>query len=183
MPARAHRLGSCSSLSQNSTSASCLSMAELSLTQTSEQSPKIFVDTSGFPLPVYLDVNPEIHGRPRLIRLLRVRAILLCMCSIDLCHVTIFQASGANISHSPSAAAILLINSESESGRKFVHHWHADSDKTILHYNWIQACLQTGRALLEAEGWGGFRVSHTSEWICSDEEVDEDLDEAQSGTR
>jgi hypothetical protein len=58
-------------------------MAEISLTQTSEQSPKIFVDTSGFPLPVYLDVNPEIPTRPRLIRLLRVRAIISCMCSID----------------------------------------------------------------------------------------------------
>jgi len=58
-------------------------MAELSLTQTSEHSPNIFVDTSGFPLPVYLDVNPEIPARPRLIRLLRVRAILLCLCSID----------------------------------------------------------------------------------------------------
>jgi len=59
------------------------SMAELSLTQTSEQSSKIFVDTAGLPLPVYLDVNPEIPARPRLIRLLRVRAIMLCMCLID----------------------------------------------------------------------------------------------------
>ena len=101
----------------------------------------------------------------------------------DACHATVFQASGANISHSPSAAAILIISSESEPGRKFVHHWHADSDKTILNYNWIQACLQTGRALLEAEGWGGFRVFHTRECIYSDEEGDEDLDDAQSGTR
>ena len=58
-------------------------MAELSLTQTSEQTPKIFVDTTGFPLPVYLDVNPEIPARPRLIRLLRVCAIMLYMYSID----------------------------------------------------------------------------------------------------
>lgn len=76
MPARAHLLGSEQHIRLES-------MAELSLTQTSEQSPKIFVDTSGFPLPVYLDVNPEIPTRPRLIRLLRVRAIILCMCSID----------------------------------------------------------------------------------------------------
>ena len=40
-----------------------------------------------------------------------------------------------------------------------------------------------GRALLEAEDWGGFRVFHTSECIYSDEEGDEDLDDAQSGTR
>jgi hypothetical protein len=59
------------------------SMAELSLTQTGEQSPKIFVDTAGFPLPVYLDVNPEIPARPRLIRLLRVRSIMSCIRSID----------------------------------------------------------------------------------------------------
>jgi hypothetical protein len=42
-------------------------MADFSLTQKSEQSPDIFVNTSGFPLPVYLDVNPEILARPRLI--------------------------------------------------------------------------------------------------------------------
>ena len=50
-------------------------MADLSLTQKSEQSPDIFVNASGFPLPVYLDVNPEILARPRLIRLLRVGAM------------------------------------------------------------------------------------------------------------
>jgi hypothetical protein len=44
----------------------------LPLTQASEQSPNIFVDLSGSPLSVYLDVNPEILSRPRLIRLLRV---------------------------------------------------------------------------------------------------------------
>jgi hypothetical protein len=52
-------------------------MANLSLTQTSEQSPNIFVNTSGFPLSVYLDVNPEIIARPRLIRLLRVGATFM----------------------------------------------------------------------------------------------------------
>ena len=44
----------------------------LLLTQASEQSTNIFVDPSGSPLSVYLDVNPEILSRPRLIRLLRV---------------------------------------------------------------------------------------------------------------
>lgn len=44
----------------------------LPLTQASEQSPVIFVGPSGFPISVYLDVNPEIFSRPRLIRLLRV---------------------------------------------------------------------------------------------------------------
>ena len=46
--------------------------AEYPLTQASEQSPSIFVRPSGFPISIYLDVNPEIFGRPRLIRLLRV---------------------------------------------------------------------------------------------------------------
>ena len=82
MPARAHHWGRVL-LSQSEQHIRLESMAELSLTQTSEQSPKIFVDTSGFPLLVYLDVNPEIPARPRLIRLLRVRAILLCMRSIN----------------------------------------------------------------------------------------------------
>ena len=48
-------------------------MAELPpLTQKSEQSPHIFVDTAGSPLSVCIDVNPEILARPRLTRLLRV---------------------------------------------------------------------------------------------------------------
>jgi hypothetical protein len=46
--------------------------AEYPLTQASEQSPNVFVRPSGFPISIYLDVNPEIFGRPRLIRLLRV---------------------------------------------------------------------------------------------------------------
>jgi hypothetical protein len=57
-------------------------MADLSLTQTSEQSPDIFVNTAGFPLSVYLDVNPEILARPRLIRLLRVGTIPYACVSI-----------------------------------------------------------------------------------------------------
>jgi hypothetical protein len=47
-----------------------------SLTQASEQSTNIFVGPSGFPISVYLDVNPEIFGRPRLIRLLRVSNVI-----------------------------------------------------------------------------------------------------------
>jgi hypothetical protein len=51
-------------------------MAELlhsiPLTQTSEQSPHIFVDAAGSPLSVHLDVDSEILARPRLTRLLRV---------------------------------------------------------------------------------------------------------------
>ena len=93
-----------------------------------------------------------------------------------------FQASGADICHNPSSAAILLVNSETESGRKFVHDWSADSHKTVLNYDWIQACLRTGRALLEAEDWGGYRILHTSDCIYSDD-GDEDLEDAQSGTR
>lgn len=95
----------------------------------------------------------------------------------------LFQASGADICHNPSSAVILLINPETESGRKFVHDWSADPHKTVLNYGWIQACLQTRRALLGAEDWGGFCVSHTSDCIYSDEEGDEDLGVAQRDRR
>lgn len=57
----------------------------LSLTQTSEQSPHIFVNTAGSPLSVYLDVNPEILARPRLIRLLRVGAVVLSVMHVFEC--------------------------------------------------------------------------------------------------
>jgi len=48
----------------------------LSLTQASEKSPHIFVDSSESPLSVFLEVNSEIPARPRLIRLLRVSAVI-----------------------------------------------------------------------------------------------------------
>jgi hypothetical protein len=67
-------------------------MADLSLTQTSEQSPNIFVNTAGFPLSVYLDVNPEILARPRLIRLLRVGAMSYAHVRLsDSCDVPFFR--------------------------------------------------------------------------------------------
>jgi hypothetical protein len=95
----------------------------------------------------------------------------------------VFKASGADICHSISAATILLVNPETVSGRKIVHEWTADPHKTILDYGWIQACIRNGRALLESEEWGGFHVLHTNDFIYSDDEGDEDLDDAQSGTR
>ncbi|KAH9065974.1 hypothetical protein EDB87DRAFT_1574377 [Lactarius vividus] len=125
-----------------------------SLTQASERSPNIFVDASGFPISVYLDVNPEIFGRPRLIRLLRT--------------------SGADISHSPTDASIILINPETESGLKFVHDWSADTHKTVLNYGWIQACLQSGHALLEVDDWGGFRVLHAADCVYSEDDEEEE---------
>ncbi|KAI0307981.1 hypothetical protein B0F90DRAFT_1679023 [Multifurca ochricompacta] len=140
-----------------------MAQSSFSLTQTSEQSPDIFINASRLPLSVYLDVNPEIFSRPRLIRLLRT--------------------SGADICHNPSAASILLINPETESGRKFVHDWSTDPHKTVLNYGWIQACLRTGRALLETEEWGGFRVLHTSSCIYSEDEGDEDIENGCNGTR
>ena len=90
-PARAHRAGTVTSkrsAPEGRVAASVQFMAELlhsiPLTQTSEQSPHIFVDTAGSPLSVYLDVNPEILARPRLTRLLRVgiTSQTLCTCSV-----------------------------------------------------------------------------------------------------
>jgi len=64
-----------------------------------------------------------------------------------------------------------------------VHDWRADSHKTVLDYEWIQACLQTRRALLESDDWGGFRVEHASECMYCNGVGDEDLEEdEQSGT-
>lgn len=57
----------------------------LPLTQTSERSPHIFVDASGSPLSVYLDVNPEILARPRLTRLLRVGIDILTVMNVFVC--------------------------------------------------------------------------------------------------
>lgn len=86
------------------------------------------------------------------------------------------QTSGADICHSPTDASIIIINSGTESGRKFVHDWSADTHKTVLNYGWIQACLRSGHALLEADDWGGFRVLHTANCIFSDDddEMEED---------
>jgi hypothetical protein len=93
------------------------------------------------------------------------------------------QTSGADICHNPSDASILLINSETESGCKVVHDWSEDTDKIVLNYGWIQACIRTGRPLLEADEWGGFHVPHTSECIYSEDEGDEDMEDGRNGSR
>ena len=95
------------------------------------------------------------------------------------------QTSGADICHSPAHASIILINSDTESGLKFVHDWSADTHKTVLNYSWIQACLRFGRALLEADDWGGFRVLHTRECMYSDDddEMEDDTPVALKGRR
>jgi hypothetical protein len=160
-------------------------MAEihLPLTQLTEQSSSIFVDPSGYPLSVYLDVNPEILSRPRLIRLLRVRIVVIsCLFACPEC-LTLLQTSGADICHNPSAASILLINSDTESGRKFVHDWSADSHKIVLNYGWIQACIRMGRPLLDGDEWGGFHVPHTSECMYSEDENDEGMEDEHNGSR
>ena len=65
-----------------------------------------------------------------------------------------------------------------------MHDWREDSHKAVLDYEWIQGCLQTRRALLESDNWGGFRVEHASECMYCNGEGDEDLeeDDVQSGT-
>lgn len=54
----------------------------LPLTQASERSPHVFVDASGSPLSVYIDVDPEILARPRLTRLLRVGIYTLTVMNV-----------------------------------------------------------------------------------------------------
>jgi hypothetical protein len=93
------------------------------------------------------------------------------------------QTSGADICHNPSAANILLINPETESGRKFVHDWSADSHKIVLNYGWIQACIQIGRPLLEIDEWGGFHIPHTGGCMYSEDEGDEDMEGDCNGSR
>ncbi|ETW81427.1 hypothetical protein HETIRDRAFT_426852 [Heterobasidion irregulare TC 32-1] len=136
-------------------------------TQNSLEHPNIFIDASGLPLKIYVDIT-GIPRRVRLIRALRRGPM---------------KNSGAEICHAPADASLFLINSSRASGKRILRDWGTDAD-VVLEYSWIQQSLFAGRALLREDNWGGLQAIDDDAPIPSDEEDNGDdgqADERQSG--
>jgi hypothetical protein len=52
-------------------------------------------------------------------------------------------------------AAIVLVDSTTESGKRLIRTWGHDASKVVLEHTWVRASIDVGRPLLEADNWGG----------------------------
>lgn len=52
-------------------------------------------------------------------------------------------------------AAIILVDSTTESGKRLIRTWGHDASKVVLEYSWTRTCIDAGRPLLAADNWGG----------------------------
>ncbi|OBZ79371.1 hypothetical protein A0H81_01035 [Grifola frondosa] len=98
--------------------------------------PYIFRTSTG-PIHVFVEAS-DILNRPKLIRALR--------------------NAGALISHSPADAHIILVDSSTDAGLRFVTDWGSDPGKVVLDAQWAWKSIKRGRLYLEDEGWGGFQA-------------------------
>lgn len=54
-------------------------------------------------------------------------------------------------------AAIILVDSTTESGKRLIRTWGHDASKgkVVLEHTWARVSIHAGRPLLEADNWGG----------------------------
>ncbi|KAH0838262.1 hypothetical protein J3R83DRAFT_6518 [Lanmaoa asiatica] len=77
----------------------------------------------------------ELEGRPKLVRTLK--------------------SSGALVVSNAKEAAIILVDSTTESGKRLIRTWGHDASKVVLEHTWARVSIDVGRPLLEADNWGG----------------------------
>ncbi|OCH96080.1 hypothetical protein OBBRIDRAFT_361688 [Obba rivulosa] len=109
--------------------------------QSVQAHPHLFQDRNEQPLQVFVEAS-GITFRPKLIRLLRT--------------------GGASICLSPSHAQIILVDPDSEEGRKFIADWASVPHKVVLDTIWARRSAERGQVFLADEGWGGFVLSTSS---------------------
>jgi hypothetical protein len=68
------------------------------------------------------------------------------------------QRLGANISTSVSLAQLILVDSSTKPGRQFIRDWGQDNNKAVLEFGWARKSIEAGRALLQADNWGGCKA-------------------------
>ncbi|EAU93173.2 hypothetical protein CC1G_10541 [Coprinopsis cinerea okayama7 len=69
-------------------------------------------------------------------------------------------------------ADIILVNQNSSAGQHFLGVWRDDPGKVILHYSWVQSCLDARKLLQQEDNWGG--------WLAEVKNISEG-DEDESG--
>jgi len=124
----------------------------------SSQQPRepYFVNPSGNKYNIFAQV--ELQNRPKLVRLLRNH--------------------GANITSQANDADIILVDSNTVPGKLFIRAWSSVPHKKVLEYLWARKCQEAGKALLEADSWGGCETVDDGEPIPSEE--DDAMDEVVS---
>ncbi|KAG8219759.1 hypothetical protein J3R82DRAFT_731 [Butyriboletus roseoflavus] len=105
-----------------------MELSELSSTQSSPQNRNILVNAQGAPLKINLQAV-ELEGRPKL-------------------------GSGALVVSNAKEAAIILVDSTTESGKRLIRTWGHDASKVVLEYTWARGSIVAGRPLLDADNWG-----------------------------
>ncbi|TFY80773.1 hypothetical protein EWM64_g3245 [Hericium alpestre] len=120
--------------------------------------PNLFVDSNHQPLNVFVDAS-GVQRRPKLIRALRNSGAKVCLIG---------------------EARILLVDPESTSGKNYIRDWANDANKVVLTASWVQKCLDKGRALLDADNWGGCVAEDDGQPIMSDGDQDEEAEEAEA---
>lgn len=79
-------------------------------------------------------------------------------------------------------AAIILVDSTTESGKRLIRTWGHDASKVVLERTWARASVDVGRPLLAADNWGGAMTIDDGQPVKIDGViVDEDeLDEVEA---
>lgn len=79
-------------------------------------------------------------------------------------------------------AAIILVDSTTESGKRLIRTWGHDASKVVLEHTWARASVVAGRPLLEVDNWGGAMTVDDGKPVTIDGVVvDEDeLDEVEA---
>ncbi|KAF8560306.1 hypothetical protein OG21DRAFT_1502618 [Imleria badia] len=138
-----------------------MELSELSSTPSSAQPQSILVNAQGGPLRINLQAV-ELEGRPKLVRTLK--------------------GAGALVASNAKEAAIILVDSTTESGKRLIRTWGHDASKVVLEHTWVRASVNIGRPLLEADNWGGAMTIDDGKPVTIDGVVvDEDeLDEVEA---
>ncbi|KAF8632545.1 hypothetical protein AX15_001760 [Amanita polypyramis BW_CC] len=129
-------------------------MAELPPIQQTANLPVIFCDDDGHPLRVFVEACGIVH-RPKLVRTLK--------------------KAGAEICNDPKQAQIILVDSRTYEGRKFIRDWGDDVNKVVLEYAWVSNSLAAARALKEGDQWGNCLTHDDGLPLDSDANFDDEI--------
>lgn len=113
----------------------------------------VFLQEDGHALPVFVEAC-SIVNRPKLVRTLK--------------------KAGAEICTDPREARIILVDTRTYDGRRFIRDWGSDPNKVVLEYTWITKSCTAGRALMEGDEWGGCLTQDDGLALDADANMDDE---------
>lgn len=79
------------------------------------------------------------------------------------------QKSAALICNDPKHAQVILVDSTSPQGKRFIRDWGRDEDKIVLEYTWVSRCFAAQKLLKEPDQWGGCMTQDDGSSLEGDE--------------